>query len=617
MKPPPLHGAAPRRTGLPGATVAAKFVNAVAMRGTAVALRQKVQGVWREMSWAEFGGHAREIASGLAALGLAPGGVAAILSNTRWEWSATDYGVLLAGGVTCGIYPTDAPGQVAYLCADSGTEVLFVEDDEQLDKALAVRGELARLRRIVVTDMRGLHDLADAHVMSLAALKELGRAHHLAHPAEYAERLASRGPDDLAVLVYTSGTTGKPKGAMLSHRNLVYVMETFAPALEQGPSDDKMAFLPLCHVVERVAGQLLSLQTGSRLNYVENPDTVLDNLREIAPTALLAVPRIWEKLHSMSALALRESGPLQRWAHERALAIGMAAAEREEAGRPVGPRLAAQRWLARRLVLDNTRRFLGVHRLRWAITGAAPISPNVIRWFRALGLTLLEGYGMTESSGGGTLNLPQAMRIGSVGRTQALNELRLGEGDEILLRGPNVFMGYLNQPEQTAQALDAEGWLHTGDVGRIDSDGFVRIVDRMKDIIITAGGKNITPSEWEKELKFSPFVSDAVVIGDRRPYLCCLVMIDHENVEKFALERQLAFTDYTSLARCREVLELIAGEVEQVNARFAQVEQVKQFRLLENQLGAEDEELTPTMKLKRKLVERKYAALIDAMYTGR
>ena len=610
MKSPALM----RRTELSGDTLGKKLLDAVAKRGDQVALRQKEFGVWREMGWRELGGHVRHIALGLMSLGLQPGGVAAILSNTRWEWSAADYGILLAGGVCCGIYPTDAAGQVQYLCSDSATEVLFVENDEQLDKALLVRAQLPGLRQIVVTDMDGLHELADTQVISLHKLMELGQAYGAAHAGELEQRVASRGAEDLAILIYTSGTTGKPKGAMLSHRNICYMMETYAPALVQGPGDDKMAFLPLCHVVERLAGQLMSLQTGSRLNYVENPDTVIDNLREIAPTGLLAVPRIWEKLYSMSTLAVKDATRMQQWAYHAAIGVGKAAAVCEEEGRPVAPGLRVKRWLARALVLNNTRRFLGLHRIRWAITGAAPISPNVIRWYRALGVNLLEGYGMTESSGGGTMGLPGASRIGTVGRAQALNEVRLGAHDEILIRGPNVFMGYLNQPDKTAETVDAEGWLHTGDVGRIDADGFVRIVDRMKDIIITAGGKNITPSEFENELKFSSYISDAVVIGDRRPYLTCLVMIDHENVEKFAQERQLSFTHFASLTRAPEVLALIDAEIQHVNKMFANVEQVKKFRLLETQLTAEDEELTPTMKLKRKLVNTKYAELIDSMY---
>lgn len=604
----------PRRKALPGHTIGQKFAHAVQARGEAIAVRQKEYGVWREMSWRELGGHVEQLALGLAALGFQPGQVGAILANTRWEWSAADYAILMAGGVSCGIYPTDAQTQVHYLCADSASTVLFVEDDEQLDKALAVRAQLPHLRAIIVMDMDGLHDLSDPQVMGLDALMALGRAHGQAHPQLLQQRLDSRRGEDLAVLIYTSGTTGKPKGAMLSHNNLAFAMETFAPALPQGPDDDKMAFLPLCHVVERAAGQLLSLQTGSRLNYVENPDTVIDNLREIAPTSLLAVPRIWEKLYSLSTLTVKDATRLQKWAYAWALQVGGEAAAREEAGQTVGGTLAARWWLARKLVLDNTRRFLGLHRLKWAITGAAPISPNVIRWYRALGVNLLEGYGMTESTGAGTANMPGASRLGTVGLPTAGTRVRLGEHDEIQIAGEAVFMGYLNNPEQTAQAIGPDGWLHTGDVGRIDADGFVRIVDRMKDIIITAGGKNITPSEFENELKFSSYISDAVVIGDQRPYLTCLVMIDHENVEKFAQDLQLSFTNFASLTRTPEVQALIESEIQRVNQKFAQVEQVKKFRLLETQLSAEDEELTPTLKLKRKLVNAKYAALIDSMY---
>ena len=609
-----MNRAIPRRTNLPGDTIPAKFWNAVQARGEAVALRQKVKGVWQEMGWRELGERARHIAMGLASLGFVPGAVAAILANTRWEWSAADYGILLAGGVSCGIYPTDAASQVAYLFNDSGSSFVFVEDDEQLDKVLDVRSQLPGLKKIIVIDTEGLADLHDAQVMSMEALMAQGAAFDAANPGAFERGATSRRPADLAILVYTSGTTGRPKGAMISHHNLCFVIETFGLALPQDESDDKMAFLPLCHVVERVAGQLMSMQTGSRLNYVENPETVWENVREISPTIFLGVPRVWEKLHSASTLAMKDSTRLAQRAYAWALSVGAAAANAQEAARPLGLAQRLQWQLARALVLGNVRRFVGVDRMRWAITGAAPISPDLIRWYRALGIPLVEGYGMTESTGGGSLNLPGAAKLGTVGRAQALNEMRISEQGEILIRGDNVFMGYLNAPDKTAEVIDADGWLHTGDMGHIDADGFVKITDRMKDIIITAGGKNITPSEIENELKFSPYISDAVVIGDRRAYLTALVMIDHENVEKFAQDAQVPFSNFASLCRAQEVLALIDGEIRRVNGKFAQVEQVKKFRLIDVKLTAEDEELTPTMKLKRKLVNQKYAPLIDEMY---
>ena len=477
-----------------------------------------------------------------------------------------------------------------------------------------MRAQLPLLRKIIVIDPEGLADMADEQVMTLAALMQAGAAHELVHPGLFQQRVQSRRPQDLAILVYTSGTTGKPKGAMLSHRNLCFVVETFGIALPQDETDDKMAFLPLCHVVERLAGQFMALQTGSRLNYVENPETVFENVREIAPTIFLAVPRVWEKLHSASTLAMKDATRVEQAAYAWALRIGAEVAARAEAGTPPSLLLRTQHALANALVLANVRRFVGVHRMRWAITGAAPMSPDLIRWYRALGLTLLEGYGMTESTGGATLSVPGAQRVGSVGRAQALNEMRISEQGEILIRGENVFMGYLNAPEKTAEMIDGQGWLHTGDCGLIDADGFIKITDRIKDIIITAGGKNITPSEIENELKFSPYISDAVVVGDRRPYLTALVMIDHENVEKFAQERDVPFSNFASLCRAKEVQALIQSELERVNSKFAQVEQVKKFRLIDVKLSAEDEELTPTMKLKRKLVNQKYAPLIESMY---
>ncbi|MFT3803022.1 MAG: long-chain fatty acid--CoA ligase [Burkholderiaceae bacterium] len=602
------------RPTLPGRTIGQKFWNAVQARGERVALRQKHLGIWDEVSWTEFGRHARRVAMALASIGFAPGDTASILSNTRREWSYADFGVLLAGGVSSGIYPTDAPTQVEYLSSDSRSRVLFVEDDEQLDKVLQVRERLPLLDRIVVFDTEGLSLLSDPQVISLADFQALGEEFDRANPGEFERRLDSRSAEDLAILVYTSGTTGKPKGAMISHRNLTTVMERFVPELPQDETDDKMAFLPLCHIAERMFGELMTLETGARLNFVENPDTIAENVREIAPTVFFAVPRIWEKFYSSVSILLKEATGLQRWAYERAIAIGYRVADAKLAGRPVGPLLDWQARIARWLVLDNVRRIIGVHRMRWALTGAAPIAPDLIRWYLALGITLVEGYGMTESTGGGSVNMPGALRVATVGRPQPFNEIRLSADGEILIRGPNVFMGYLNLPDKTKEAIDGDGWLHTGDVGVIDGDGFLKITDRMKDIIITAGGKNITPTEFENELKFSPYITDAVVIGDRRAYLTCLVMIDHENVEKFAQEQSIPFSNFTSLCRAPEVQQLIQQEIDRVNERFARVEQIKKFRLIEYKLGAEDEELTPTMKLKRKLVNDKYRELIDAMY---
>ncbi len=595
------------------ANVAQMFWHLVGQRGPAVALRQKDLGIWRATTWQQLGATVREVGMGLVALGLEPGEVASIQSNTNREWLYADLGVLGAGGVANGIYPTDAPAQVEYLLADSGSRFVFVEDDEQLDKVLAVRERLPRLERTIVFDMEGLRDLRDARVMSLDALRELGRDYDARHPGVWEARVAARRPGDLAILVYTSGTTGRPKGAMISHRNLLFTIDGYHAAFPQDQHDERMCFLPLCHIAERVGGEYHGLYCGAVLNFVENPETVPENVREIAPTVLTAVPRVWEKFYSAVLIRLKEASALQRCAYELAIAIGRRAATLREAGKPVPPVLWLAVWLARVLVLGNVRKAIGAQRARLLITGAAPISPDLVRWYMALGLEMVEVWGQTESGGAITANPPGRPKPGSIGVQMSHAQVQVAPDGELLARGPSIFMGYLNQPEKTAETLK-DGWLHTGDVGRQDADGYFYITDRMKDIIITAGGKNVTPSEIENQLKFSPYVTDAVVIGDRRPYLTALVMIDHENVEKYAQDQSIPFSNYASLCRRPEIQRLIQDEVDRVNGLFARVEQIKQFRLIENKLGAEDEELTPTMKLKRKLVHEKYRALIDSMY---
>jgi long-chain acyl-CoA synthetase len=598
---------------IPGDTFPALFWNAVARRGDKVALRQKELGIWRGTTWRELGDTARAVGLGLVRLGFEPGETASVLANTRREWLYADLGVLGAGGVCSGIYPTDAASQVEYLMADSRSVYLFVEDEEQLDKALEVRARLPLLRKVIVFDMEGLHRFSDPMVISLEQLARLGAEHHRAHPGLWEARLASRRPDDLAILIYTSGTTGRPKGAMLSHRNVLHSTRGHVAVLPQGEADERVCFLPLCHVAERIAGAYLSLYTGTVLNFVENPETIPENVREIAPTVFLGVPRIWEKFYSGVTIRLKEATPLQRRAYAAAIGVGRRVAERRIAGRPIPLALAAAFWLARALVLNNVRKLIGVHRCKWILTAAAPISPDLLRWYMALGLEMIEAYGLTECSGAAAANPIGRPRPGSVGPSVPFGAIALSPEGEVLIHGDHVFQGYLNLPEKTAETV-VDGWLRTGDVGRFDDDGYLCITDRLKDIIVTAGGKNITPSELENQLKFSPYVTDAVVIGDRRPYLTCLVMIDHDNVEKYAQDHDIPFTNFASLCRAPEIVALIQAEIDRVNAAFARVERIKQFRLIENKLTAEDEELTPTMKLKRKLVNEKYKPLIDAMY---
>lgn len=598
-------------------TIARSFLRAAEVRGDRPAIREKKFGIWQPTSWREWLQISKEIAYGLRAVGFMPGDVASIVANAVPEWIYADMGILCAGGVSSGIYPTDASAQVEYLVNDSTTRMIFAEDEEQLDKILACRARCPSLQRIVVFDMEGLSGFSDDMVMSLDEFRALGRNHMVGREALWQEMIDSRSAGDLAILVYTSGTTGPPKGAMHANRSVTHQMRhanDFIPAREH---EERLLFLPLCHVAERVGGYYISVALGSVMNFAESPETVPDNLREVQPTVFLAVPRIWEKFYSAITIALKDATPLQQWVYRRAIGIGYRMVDYRIEGRapPLALRIANR--IAYQLAFRNIRRMIGLDRCRIAFTGAAPIAPDLIRWYLALGIDIHELYGQTENCGVATMMPGERIKLGSVGTAVPWGEVALSPDGEILIKGDFLFMGYLNQPEKTAETIDQRGWLHTGDVGTIDNEGFVRITDRMKDIIITSGGKNITPSEIENQLKFSPYISDAVVIGDKRPYLTCLVMIDQENVEKFAQDHDIPFTNYASLCRATEIQDLIWGEIEAVNGNFARVETVKKFYLIERQLTPEDEELTPTMKLKRNFVNKRYAAEIEAMYPQR
>ena len=581
--------------------------------GGKIALREKDYGIWLSYSWADFYEHARLIGLGLVALGLRRGEAVSILSEDNKEWIYTDLGVQCVGGISSGIYTTDSAAQLKYIVNDSDSRFLFVENDEQLDKFLSVRAEMPGLVKVIVYDRDGLHDFADDQVLFLDDLYAAGRAFLKENPDRFDEEIARSSPQETAILVYTSGTTGPPKGAMISHENIIASIIGGALTLPVGPDDEQLCFLPLCHILERLLTVFLPIGMKSTVNFAESPETVFDNVREVSPHAFTAVPRVWEKIYSRVTIMASEATPFGRWAFNRAVKAGLRRVKAVEEGRPVplGTRLSYAFWDF--ALLRNLRRMLGFDRLRRGTSGAAPISPDLLRWFKAVGIVVLEGYGMTESSGVISVNRLEADRTGTVGPAVPGGEIRIAPDGEIQYRGPNVFKGYWNKPDKTAEAVTEDGWLKTGDVGRVE-DGFLTITGRLKDIIITAGGKNITPAEIENRLKFSPYIADAVVIGDKRKFLTCLVMIDQENVEKFAQDRKVPFNDFRSLCAAQEVRELIAGVVEETNREFARVEQIKDFRLIDVLLTAEDDELTATMKLKRSFVEKKHKRLIDEMY---
>ena len=576
-------------------------------RGERIAHREKDLGIWQSYSWRDYYEHARAIGVALLSMGLERGQPVSILSEDNKEWLYCDLGIAGAGGISNGVYTTDSAEQLAYLVNDSGSAFLFVENDEQLDKYLTVRDQVPTLKKVIVFDRKGLRDFQDPMVMFLDELYELGNS--IADAEEqFSASIERSRPEEIRMLIYTSGTTGAPKGAMISHENVLFQMAAGEALLEARQEDDQLCFLPLCHILERLVSVEVPIYKGCTVNFAESPETVFENLREVSPHTFAAVPRLWEKIYS-SLMTLRdEATGFGRWCFDHALAAGRAwHCEKQRS-----PLNAVRYQFWNLLVLRNVRDLIGMSRLRRGTTGAAPISPDQIRWFRALGVPLYEGYGMTETTGVVSLNSRDREQVGSVGEPLPATQVRIADNGEVLVRGGHVFAGYWRKPEKTAEDI-RDGWLHTGDVGRME-DGMLTITGRLKDIIITAGGKNITPAEIESRLKFSPYISDAVVIGDKRKYLTCLIMIDQENVEKYAQDRQVPFSNFASLCRAKEVVDLIDGIIKDVNKQFAQVEQIKYFRLIDVLLTAEDEELTATMKLKRSFVEKKHKHLIDSMY---
>ncbi len=596
-------------------TVPGLFFAQAARRGRQVALRRKRFGIWHRITWEEFGGHVRLIANALLALGVQRGERVGLIGENRPEWVCADLGIQSVGAATTGIYATSSPEQVHYVLDHAGCRVFIVEGEEQLDKALEIRGRLPLLEHIVVIDPEGLRTFQDPQVVMWDQFLRLGEDHARRHPELVDERMAAIQPDDMAVLIYTSGTTGPPKGAMLTHTNIIAATEALEEGFEFRPDDEVLSYLPLCHIAERLFSVFLPVRWGYAVNFTENVDTVMENLAEVAPTILFGVPRIWEKLYSGVALRVQENDVIKRWAYTLAIGLSRWKVRRELAGRTVPPPVRVAVGLADLLVLLPLRRRLGLHRAREVISSAAPIAPELLEYFMALGLPIFEVYGQTEGTGGLTSNERGTTRLGTVGRPMRGVELRLAPDGEILVRGRTVFAGYFRAPEATATTLK-DGWLHTGDIGEIDPDGFLKITDRKKDLFINASGKNIAPQFIENKLKASPYVNDAVAIGDGRRYIVALVVIDEDNVTKWAQDRRLPFTTYTDLAARLEVRELIQAEVNTVNKTLSSPEQVKKFAILPKRLYMEDGEVTPTMKVKRKAIMEKYADVIAGLYRG-
>ena len=578
-----------------------------------VAMRRKDFGIWHDISWAGYLERVREVAVGLHALGVRKGDHVAIIGENQPEWLYSALGTMSTGAAFVGIYTTNPVKECEYVVGHSGAVVYICEDEEQLDKALAFRQSTSELRKMIVWDMEGLKHFHDPMVMSFDDLLAMGRKSIAEDPNLFDTLVGQGHGKDIAGIIYTSGTTGPPKGAMLAHEGYLWVGRQ-ATLVTKGTRDDEtISFLPLNHVYEQIFDLMVHLTVGHIVNFTENTDTVMGDMRDVSPTLFHAVPRIWEKYYSAIVLKMADASRFKQLAYQTALGIGGRYNDVKLAGSTPPMLLSLAYHLAYFAVFRKLKERLGFDRVKIGFSGAAPISHNILKYFQSIGIPIREGYGMTETTGITHMSDERCFKLGTVGKPLPDTDVRIAEDGEILVRHKGIFKGYFKDEETTREALH-DGWMHTGDVGEVDAEGYLKITDRKKDLIITAGGKNIAPQYIENLLKFSPYINDAVVIGDNRKFISAIIVIDEENVVKFAQVRKVHFTTFASLTRSEEVLQLIQEELNKVNAQLARVENIRKFRILDKKLYTEDGEVTPTMKVKRKFINTHYRDLIESIY---
>ncbi|MCG8643702.1 MAG: long-chain fatty acid--CoA ligase [Desulfobacterales bacterium] len=594
-------------------TVPKVFNQTVEQYPSRVAMRTKTLGLWKDITWKDYHDTARKVGSALVSMGFEKQDAACIIGDNSFEWVASDMGIQCVGGISVGIYATNAWQQVEYVVTHSDAKFLFVQNEEQLDKWLMFKQSVPLLKKVILWDNKGLVSFKDPMVMTFEQLLEAGASESSRHPSLFKDRQEEVVPDDLSVLIYTSGTTGPPKGAMLTHKNVTWMATAVDDTIWIDPADNVLSFLPLCHIFERLFTVFIHIRYAYIVNFVEKPDTVMQNMMEVAPTIGYAVPRIWEKYYSNIMIKMADATWFKQRVFYWALKAGNRRADAVMGLKPMGMLKRALYRLAWFSVFRKLKERLGLENMRVAISGAAPISKEVLHFFQSIGINLIEGYGQTEGTGVTTLSREKGTKFGTVGQSLNGINIKIADDGEILVKSPAIFKGYYKSEAATAETV-IDGWLCTGDVGELDPDGYLKITDRKKDIIVTAGGKNITPQYIENKLKASIYINDAVVIGDRRKFLSCLIMIDEDNVVKFAQDNKIQFSTYKDLTRDEQIVSLIDREVQTVNKGLARVENIRKFTLLPKRLYEEDGEVTPTMKIKRKFVNEAFKDLIDAMY---
>ncbi|OGP67912.1 MAG: fatty-acid--CoA ligase [Deltaproteobacteria bacterium RBG_16_44_11] len=594
-------------------TLPKALLNIAEKQPNRIAMRKKDYGIWRDITWAEYLENVKYVALGLNALGVKYGDHVSIIGENRPEWLYSALGAVCAGGAWVGIYTTNPVVECQYVVEHSDAVVYICEDEEQLDKALAFRDKTPLLRKLIVWEMEGLKHFKDPMFMSFQELLDLGKEVDRKNPSFFMQLIEQAKPDDIAGIIYTSGTTGPPKGAMLAHEGYLWVAEAAGQVIETYVDDETISFLPLNHIYEQIYDIMFHLNVGQTVNFTENTDTVMADMRDVSPTLFHAVPRIWEKYYSAIVLKMADATWLKRTLYNIAVKIGTRYNNKAIAKKKVPVYLALAYHLFYFIVFRKLKKRLGFDRIRVGASGAAPISHEVIKFFQSIGIPIREGYGMTETTGITHLSSETDYKVGTVGKALPGTEVKIAEDGEILVKHKGIFKGYYKDEAQTKEVL-VDGWMHTGDVGVIDEDGFLKLTDRKKDLIITAGGKNIAPQYLENLLKFSPYINDSVVIGDRRKYLTAIIVIDEENVTKYAQDNKVQFTTFASMTKSPEVIELIQKEVDNVNRQVARVENIRKFKILDKKLYTEDGEVTPTMKVKRKSINAQYCDLIESMY---
>ena len=598
-----------------GLTPARKIRETAGRYPDLIAMREKNFGIWEEITYAEYWEKAQWIGCALKYFGVDTQDSVAIQSENRPEWFISDVAIQAIGAVSVGLYPTNPPSEVAYLIGHSESKILFAEDQEQVDKALEVIEELPDLKKIIYFEPRGLTNYDSPLLMTWEEFLSIGKEEYEKDPNFVNDKLDLVEDDDVAIMVYTSGTTGPPKGSMITHGNLAWIGSNITNfnIIKNAKTDQQefISFLPLCHIF----GRLIDLIVGSHLlatiNMAESIDTVQEDLMEIQPTFFAAVPRILERMHSGVLVKMKDASLLKRFLFGISLKLGMYAADRKlEKG--FGDLLAKViDFITWNISFRSITKKLGLSKVDASGSGAAPIAPEVLKFFMALGIPIFEAYGMTENCGYATGNDYDNISLGTVGVPNENCELKLADDGEILIRHGGVFKGYFKNEEATKETIDEDGWLYTGDVGEMQGR-FIKIVDRKKDIIITAGGKNISPSEIENVLKISPFIKDAIVIGDKRKFLSALIAIEFDTVSNWALRKGITHTTYRDLSEKEEVKELISKEVIRTN-EFAAL-QIRKFEMIPKELDHEEGELTATQKIKRNVLEEQFSDLIESMY---